>query len=164
MADTPHGQFALFTVNGPNAYIEIDGNVNPTSYTPTFYADSLMPANFTFSALSDYAANFNNLNSNGVMRGDLASATPNIVGIPLTFTMSAVPEPGAVLLTNAVVAGGKFQFSFASVPGHTHPVKYTTNLLFHSWQTLTNIPGDGTLKTIQVPATNAACFFEVMTQ
>ena len=82
----------------------------------------------------------------------------------MSLLPATIPEPSTLSLTNVALAAGNFQFSFTSATGRTHAVKYTTNLLSGSWQNLTNIDGDGTLKTVQVPATNDPCFFRVLTQ
>ncbi len=73
--------------------------------------------------------------------------------------------PVSVILINAQAAHPGFQFSFVSDAGHTNYVQYTTNLLKGTWQAYTNITGDGTLKTIDVPSTNHPVeFFRVETQ
>jgi hypothetical protein len=61
----------------------------------------------------------------------------------------AVAQP--VKLLTLQDSGTTFQFSFTSQNGFMHTVLYTTNLLTGSWQTYTNVAGDGTLKTIPVP-------------
>lgn len=62
-------------------------------------------------------------------------------------TATATP----VTLLNPQGSGANFQFSFTSESGFTHYVEYSTNLLAGSWQTYTNFPGDGTLKTNSIP-------------
>jgi hypothetical protein len=57
-----------------------------------------------------------------------------------------------VTLLNSQEGGGNFQVSFVSQTGFNHGVQYGTNLMTGSnWQTYTNIPGDGTLKTVSIP-------------
>jgi hypothetical protein len=56
-----------------------------------------------------------------------------------------------VTLLSPQAGGGNFQFSFQSQTGFTNTVQYRTNLVLGTWQAYTNIPGDGTLKTIPVP-------------
>jgi hypothetical protein len=65
----------------------------------------------------------------------------------VTVSSSALP----VTLTNPLAAGGNFQCSFLSQSGFSHNVQYRTNLVSGSWQTYSNVLGDGTLKTIPVP-------------
>lgn len=60
---------------------------------------------------------------------------------------SALP----VTLLNPQVPGSSFQFSFASQSGFTHWVLYRTNLATGNWLTNSSLPGDGTLKTVNVP-------------
>ena len=59
--------------------------------------------------------------------------------------------PTRVTLLSPHVAGGNFQFTFQSQAGFTNAVQYRTNLTAGSWQTCTNILGDGTSKTVPVP-------------
>ncbi len=80
------------------------------------------------------------------------------------ITESVVPVL-PVTIINTQRAGANRQFSFVSTAGHTNIVQSTTNLATHSWQTYTNVIGDGTLKTIQAPAsTPGQTFFRVDTQ
>ncbi len=66
----------------------------------------------------------------------------------LDVTTTAQP----VSLLDPQVGGGNFQFAFVSQAGFSHNVQYRTNLLAGlSWQTYSNIIGDGTLKTIPIP-------------
>jgi hypothetical protein len=46
----------------------------------------------------------------------------------------------------------QFQFSFNSQSGVVHSVLYRTNLTIGTWQTYSNVTGDGSLKTIPIPA------------
>ena len=53
-------------------------------------------------------------------------------------------------------------FSYLSTPGYTNAVQYTDSLSPPLWETLTNVPGDGTIKVILDPdATNAMRFYRV---
>jgi hypothetical protein len=57
-----------------------------------------------------------------------------------------------IQLINPHLSGGSsFQFSFQSQSGLTHTVLYRTNLVSGTWQTYTNVPGDGNPKIISVP-------------
>jgi len=62
-------------------------------------------------------------------------------------TVAASP----VQLLNPLYSGGNFQFAFLSQSGFTNTVQYRTNLATGTWQTWTNIPGDGTSKTSSIP-------------
>jgi len=80
-------------------------------------------------------------------------------------TAAAAP----VTLLNPQVSGPSFQFSFASQSGFTNAVQYRTNLNAGlNWQTYSNVPGDGTLKTVPIPLSvfNPArqAFIRVLTQ
>jgi hypothetical protein len=51
------------------------------------------------------------------------------------------------------LAGTNLQFSFLSQSGHTNFIQYNTNLTIKTnWLPYTNIIGDGTTKTVSVPA------------
>jgi hypothetical protein len=70
-----------------------------------------------------------------------------------------------VTLINPIHSGTNFDFSFISTATHTNYVEYTTNLVNAVWYPYSTIPGDGTLKTVIVPANHpAAEFFRVSTQ
>ena len=80
--------------------------------------------------------------------------------------MVALTEPASpVTLLNPSRLGADFEFSFVSMANHTHDVQYSTNLAGTNWLFYTNIAGDGTLKTVEVPDNRpAAQFFRVTTQ
>ena len=70
-----------------------------------------------------------------------------------------------VTILNPARNGGNFTFQFLSQSGFTHFVESRTNAAIGAWNQRTNIAGDGSLKTIQLPATNlTADFFQVRTQ
>lgn len=80
-------------------------------------------------------------------------------------SFSLIPaNPSRVRLLNPVLINGQLQVSFWPITGHTNTVRSRTNLASGAWQPLTNVVGDGSLKTVQVPATNPACFIQVLTQ
>jgi hypothetical protein len=79
----------------------------------------------------------------------------------ITLTEPASP----VTLLNAARVGTNIQFSFVSTAEHTNYVQYSTNLASTNWLPYSTIVGDGTLKTVVVPANHpAAEFFRVGTQ
>ena len=60
--------------------------------------------------------------------------------------------PSPVTLLQPQKNGTNFQFQFASESGFTHAVQYRTNLVTGTgWQTYTNVPGEGSLKTVSIP-------------
>ncbi|MBC8094713.1 MAG: hypothetical protein H7Y43_02765 [Akkermansiaceae bacterium] len=78
-------------------------------------------------------------------------------------TSVAIPNP--VQLVNVLKSGTNVAFSFLSQTGFSHTIESRTNLSLGTWQTRSNFPGDGNLKTFQFPATNRpAEFFRVKTQ
>jgi hypothetical protein len=85
-----------------------------------------------------------------------------------TGTSGVIVEPAPpspVTLLNLALVGTNLQFSFVSAAGTTNYVQYNTNLANTNWLPYTNIAGDGTSKTIVVPANHpAAEFFRVSTQ
>jgi hypothetical protein len=83
------------------------------------------------------------------------SASCDVATMSFNNFVAGVPLPAPMQLNNITNANGKFQFSFQSqlVSGFTitHTVQYRTNLTAGSWQTYSNLTGDGTLKTIPIP-------------
>jgi len=75
----------------------------------------------------------------------------NLVSIAATFfVVTASPSP--VALSGTKNTGANWQFQFTSQAGFANAVQYRTNLTAgNNWQTYTNIPGDGSLKTVTVP-------------
>jgi hypothetical protein len=68
-------------------------------------------------------------------------------------------------LLNPQQTGTNFQFSFSSLQRSTYVVESCTNLLIGAWNSRTNLTGDGTVKTIQLPlSTRTTEFFRVETQ
>jgi hypothetical protein len=65
------------------------------------------------------------------------------------FVVTAGPLPASLL--NPQGNGTNFQFSFQSQAGFTNNVLYRTNLVLGTWQTYTNVTGDGTSKAISIP-------------
>ena len=79
--------------------------------------------------------------------------------------VSYVPDPSSFSLLNPRISGTNFQFSFPSQSGFSSTVLYSTNAAGTNWQIYTNLAGDGTAKTIQVPIAGArGKFFRVLTQ
>jgi hypothetical protein len=60
-------------------------------------------------------------------------------------------SPSPVTLINPQDNGTNFQFQFVSQSGFSHTILYRTNLVLGSWQTSSNVTGDGTLKTVDLP-------------
>jgi hypothetical protein len=78
---------------------------------------------------------------------------------------TAPPVAMPVTLTNAILVGTNFQFSYISSAGFTNTVFSATNLLNNSWQTRSNLAGDGSLKLMKFPKRNSGPeFFRVSTQ
>jgi hypothetical protein len=57
------------------------------------------------------------------------------------------------------LSGMNFTFSFQTISNQSYTVLSTTNLAGGTWTTNTILIGDGTLRQIAVPFTNAAEFF-----
>ncbi len=83
-----------------------------------------------------------------------------------SYTRTTAPPVAApVTLTNAAMVGTNFQFSYVSSAGFTNIVFSATNLLNNSWQTRSNLTGDGSLMTVQFPKRISGTeFFRVSTQ
>jgi subtilase family serine protease len=85
-----------------------------------------------------------------------------------TNLINALTMPLTVSLLILHAAEANFQFQFLTQFGFTHAVQYRTNLFSGSWQSYTNVTGDGTLKTISIPLSvfgpSAQGFVRVLTQ
>lgn len=69
------------------------------------------------------------------------------------ITEAAAPViPNPITLLSPTNSATQFQFSFNSQSGFTHSVLYKTNLAIGTWQTYSNVTGDGSLKIITIPA------------
>jgi hypothetical protein len=75
---------------------------------------------------------------------------------------SALPMP--VILVNVQATAGNFSFQFATQAGFTYFVESRPDAAAGLWTPRTNLAGDGSLKTVTMPATNAPQFFRVKTQ
>lgn len=60
-------------------------------------------------------------------------------------------SPLPVTLVNLEYPANNFRFSFASQSGFNHLVLYRTNLTVGTWLTNSTVPGDGSVKTVNVP-------------
>jgi hypothetical protein len=68
-----------------------------------------------------------------------------------TFVVGAGTS-SPVMIVNPGVTATSFQFSFTAPTGVTNSIQYRTNLVAGSnWQTYTNVVGNGSLQTIQIP-------------
>jgi subtilase family serine protease len=118
------------------------------------------PALYALAAGPNYAEYFNDVTSGN----NTSSSSPDLFyatnGYDLctglgsmngTNLINALTVPQAVNLMVPPTAGTDFQVEFVSQYGFTHVVQWRTNLLSGSWQAYTNVPGDGTSKTISLP-------------
>jgi PKD repeat protein len=80
-------------------------------------------------------------------------------GLQLTFQPGGCPDgggaclPPATTIATPILSGSNLSFSFATVAGFSYTVVYKDSLGDPTWQVLQTVPGDGTLKTINVSAT-----------
>lgn len=73
--------------------------------------------------------------------------------------------PQAVQIVNPQWQGNACAFSFLTQANNNYTVQYTALLAPASWQTLASFPGNGTMMSVtNQNATNAACFYRVVTQ
>jgi hypothetical protein len=86
-------------------------------------------------------------------------------GFSYTRSTALPPPPPAVTLLNPSVAGTNFQFSFVSVAGRTHAIESRADLITDSWQSRTNLTGDGSTMTVQFPINPGGVeYFRLVTQ
>ncbi|MGH7972455.1 MAG: hypothetical protein ACREIC_27395, partial [Limisphaerales bacterium] len=83
-------------------------------------------------------------------------------GLQLTFQPGGCPDggggclPPATTIVTPILSGSNLSFSFATVAGFNYTVLYKDSLGDPTWQVLQTVPGDGTLKIINVSATTPA--------
>jgi len=106
----------------------------------------------TYPTIGDTAFGTNIVKSDSQEVGGGAGGSFNIIFYP-AGVLAKVTDVFAqqVNLLKPVESSSNFQFSFTSQSGFTHYVQYRTNLVAGTWQTYTNFPGDGTLKTSSLP-------------
>ena len=96
---------------------------------------------------------------------DLCTGLGTMNGTNLINVLT-VPMKVNLLIPNT--AGTNFQVQFISQFGFTHVVQCRTSLISGSWQSYTNVTGDGTLKTIFIPlsvfGSSPQGFVRVLTQ
>lgn len=96
-----------------------------------------------------------NFNTN-LLTGDIEIVSMQAFPVRTAFlaavSESAVAAPQPITLLNPQQNGANFQFQFQSQSGFTHAVQYRTNLVTgQTWQTYSNVTGDGGVKIIGVP-------------
>jgi hypothetical protein len=80
-----------------------------------------------------------------------------------TSSMFDLLAANDLVLSAAAYTGHQFSFSYPSTAGLTNIIEYTTSLSPAHWLVLTNITGDGSLKSVQDPsATNSDRFYRVL--
>jgi len=123
-------------------------------------AGFINPALYAIAAGSNYLSSFHDVisgNNTWSRSPDLFYATSGYdlcTGLGTmngTNLINALTVPLTVNLSMPQTDGINFQFQFLSQLGFTHDVQYATNLISGSWQSYTNVTGDGTLKTISIP-------------
>jgi subtilase family serine protease len=123
-------------------------------------AGFINPALYAIAARTNYTSYFHDVTSGS----NTWSSSPNLFyatnGYDLctglgtmngTNLINALTVPLTINLLIPQTAGANFQFQFLSQVGFTHAVQCRTNLVSGSWQSYTNVTGDGTLKTVSVP-------------
>ena len=109
---------------------------------------------------------FNGTDPNGVWKlyvfDDAAADQGSISnGWRLSFTTSG---PSLPFIRQPLLSAGQFKFQFATVAGHTYFVEYKNALTNPVWSALQTFVGDGTMKTVTDPMTNAQRFYRVRMQ
>jgi hypothetical protein len=102
-------------------------------------------------------------------------APPNTTKVRYQVTYHAVDAGGSVYVDGANLrlrepvvtaarSGGNLQLSFPTISGPTYQVLYKTNLTDATWQVLTSVAGDGTVKTVPEALGSVRRFYIVNTQ
>jgi subtilase family serine protease len=126
-------------------------------------AGFINPALYAIAARTNYIAYFHDVTSGS----NTWASSPNLFyatnGYDLctglgtmngTNLINALTVPLTINLLIPQTDGANFQIQFLSQVGFNHAVQFRTNLVSGTWQTYTNITGDGTLKTIPIPLSN----------
>lgn len=90
------------------------------------------------------------------------TASAGFLGVFELAALANVASP--VKLKNVEWSAGEFRFAFDSQPGATHVVQFKASLAETTWQTLTTVNGDGTVKTVRDSAGVAPRFYRVSTE
>ena len=98
----------------------------------------------------------------GAIRGGLTDYG-QVDNLLLTVAPEAV-VPLAVTLNAVGYTGGVFTCKFQSQSGVNHTLQYSSTLASGSWNNLTTIPGDGTLKTVTETNSASPRFYRIATQ
>jgi subtilase family serine protease len=122
-------------------------------------AGFINPALYAIAESSDYLTCFHDITSGS----NTWSASPDLfyaaTGYDLctglgsmkgTNLINAFSLPARVELLTSPSSRTHFQFQFVTHPGSLHTVQFSTNLVSGTWQTYTNVTGDGTVKTISI--------------
>ena len=166
----PAGYASIFVADGGGASYLNDYLPGTATYWPTPPILSPGPNQFNVSyASNDFPGLTFSVPTNSATSQSLASWVTHVQlhsSATSAFVVSSLPAP--VNLLNPQASGTNFQFSFRSQAGFTNAVLYRTNLTLGSWQTYSNILGDGTLKMIALPfslfSPSAQGFIRVSTQ
>jgi len=154
-------------VNG-GGYVGVNLPITATSWTPGGLDTGTNECTITYTS-----NNFPNVSfSVPVDMTDSQTVAVWSAEVNLVSTAQAIfvvtAGPASVHLVNTLTTGTNCQFSFQSQSGFTNTIQYRTNLILGTWQTYTNIAGDGNLKTNQVPlsvfGTSKQGFIRVGTQ
>jgi hypothetical protein len=103
------------------------------------------------------AGKFSNLA--GMHAGNGVVLVPSIT--PTVFNLIAAHEPTLSALS---FTGHQFSFSYPSTSGLTNIIEYTASLNPIDWLLLTNVPGDGTIRTIIDASANSEGFYRIVFQ
>jgi hypothetical protein len=154
LGGTAGGQYSRLAVS---SQLSINGALN------VMLTNGFLPAvGNTFTVVTAGAA------PSGRFSSITGSHTPGGVALAPQYAAAAVNLVAVnnPALSNASDAGNKFSFNFLSTAGFTNTAEYTTSLTPPIiWIALTNLPGDGSIKSVIDPsATNAQRFYRVRIQ
>jgi len=107
-----------------------------------------------------------NINGIRIIGSEGGTASSGFLGVFELGVLTAGSASGGegVKLVNAAAQTSTFQFEFASVQGTNYQVQFKNSLSDATWQLLTTITGDGTIKTVSDNRATPARFYRVVTQ
>lgn len=164
-------------IGGNNiCYLEVqfrDQNSNPLAQYSSTNIDSTSPTDtwITLSPTNHRAGDF----STFLGISPYMVAPPGTAFVRFQFTYHAVDAGGSVYVDAAdlrlrepvaavTAVSNKLNITFPTLYGPTYNVLYRTNLNDTSWQTLTNIVGDGTVKSVADTLSGTHRYYIVNTQ
>jgi hypothetical protein len=103
-----------------------------------------------------------NINGIRLVGTEGGTASGGFLGVFELKTTVRARQPA--IISNVALSGGQISFEFASQDGFTHKVEYKNSFADATWQILTTIPGDGSVKVVTDAASGIQRIYRVSTE